>query len=148
MIRTLVTTTLGLTLFCTPLPTRAASCEDLLPRMQSAMADIRGGWQLSDEQQQDWRAWTAQCKDPEWQRQLAALGPPLPVNTRTPSPPMVNPAGDPDAPDPATKITWRDYLLAAVRGFERGATAPVSVTRCNTASRHGRTGTYCTTTTY
>lgn len=51
-------------------------------------------------------------------------------------------------PGDCTSASWRDYALAAVQGFERGATAPVTVTRCNTYSRRGNVGTYCTSSTY
>ena len=127
-----------LSVSCAVAATSDAGCAALLPAMQEILALVREGTPLHQEEQDVWRTWNAFCMNATWQRQLAVLGP-LPPPERPKAPPL---------PPVTQHLTWRDYLLAALRGFEAGATAPVGITRCETVARHGRLGTYCTSTTY
>ena len=113
-------------------------CDRLIPQMAEAMQALRTGTPLTPDQQQTWRQWNSRCTDPARQHQLAQAVPPLTVSHPTPIPRQ-------DTPPPLVpKLTWRDYALAAVQGFERGATAPITSCRTTYARRGSRAGYYTT----
>jgi hypothetical protein len=119
MPRVLVTLTLAFTLaLATLCEADPLTCTDLLPRMATTM------------------------QDRIWQDQLAKTLPGGPL------PPMVIDTPVYTAPDPIPSLTWRDYALVALKGFEQGISAPRTICRTTYAQRKGRAAYYTTCNTY
>jgi hypothetical protein len=127
----------GLTAITTVIPsTPDASdpCTPLMSDMAMVLSDARRNLALTPEQDATWRTWNASCSGAVWQQWLAALGPPVP-----PQPPPVV--------DPPRLPGWRDYVLGALEGFQRGLDTPLTACRTTYAQRGSRGGysTICTT---
>lgn len=136
--------TLAGTLALATTASATADCAALLGPMAGIMQSARMGAGLSPVEHQTWREWNASCKERGWQDQLAQTlpgGPPAPMVVEG----IYAPA---TAPDPIPSLTWRDYALAALQGFERGITAPVTTCRTTYAHRKGRGAYYTTCNTY
>jgi hypothetical protein len=143
MPRVLVTLTLAFTLaLATLCEADPLTCTDLLPRMATTMQVLRTGATPTSEQREEWRTWNAFCKDRIWQDQLAKTLPGGPL------PPMVIDTPVYTAPDPIPSLTWRDYALVALKGFEQGISAPRTICRTTYAQRKGRAAYYTTCNTY
>ena len=137
-------------LFLSPLATLFATeiehaCETMLPLMQETLAAARLDIPRTPEQEDLWRTWNITCRAAEWQHRLAALGPPAApfhavIEDTTPLPSIVAPIG----------LTWRDYVLAFLRGFEQGATGDLTIyTSTYRTPRHTyQSRTTCITSTY
>ena len=141
----LISTLALATMLALPVLAHAASdCAALLGPMAGIMHSARMGAKLSPGEQQTWREWNTSCKDRAWQDQLAQTlpgGPPVPMVVET----IYTPA---TAPDPVPSLTWRDYALAALQGFEQGIAAPRTSCRTTYAQRKGRAAHYTTCNTY
>ena len=136
------TLTLATTLAVTTFSEAATDCAALLGPMAGIMQSARMGATLSPAEHQTWRQWNSLCKDRAWQDQLAQTlpgGPPAPMVIDTP---VYIPS------DPVPGLTWRDYALAALQGFEQGISAPRTICRTTYASRKGNAAYYTTCNTY
>ncbi len=114
--------------------TPSETCYALVAPMQTILTTVRQEKPLTEAQEAQWRTWNSSCSAASWQALLV-------TPETTPATPMVFTKSP-------SSLTFRDYVRAALEGFERGATAPRTVCTTRYASHKGRGAYYTSCQTY